>query len=240
MSENMKEIQPLPKSDVYSEEAIETLKQEHKYMMSKISHEIRNPVTLVNSYLQLLVHEYPEISECSYWNKIMENIDLIRGLLTDLSNYNNARKIDPEETNLYHMLLSLVDSARPALESSGITINIIKQSAIPRISLDKIRIYQVFSNLIRNAAEAMPDGGTISISICCDGNNVVTSVSNTGERIPEEHQATLFQPFVTHKKEGTGLGLAIVHEIITAHNGSVSVTSNPSVPTTFTITLPVC
>ena len=85
----------------------------------------------------------------------------------------------------------------------------------------------------------MPDGGTILISVSCDGDNVILQVQDTGCGIPEEYLPTLFDLFVTHKKNGTGLGLAICREIVSAHRGTISVESAPGQGTTFTVSLPV-
>lgn len=239
MSENTKRLQQLLPADDDCQQAWEAVQLEHKYLLSRISHEIRNPVTLINSFLQLLVHEHPEIQDYNYWSKIMENMDFLRSLLADLSVYNNAGKLQLIPENLYKLLTSIVESARSFLEHSGIRISLIKESAVPRIPLDTIRMQQVFNNLIRNAAEAMPEGGDITITVSCDGSCIKTDISNTGALIPPEDLDSLFQPFVTHKKDGSGLGLAIVHEIIAAHKGTISVQSSTAIPTTFSISLPI-
>lgn len=240
MSNTMEHLQKLLDTDPVCREAWETVQQNHKYMVSRIAHEIRNPVTLINSFMQLLVHDHPEIETYPYWSKIVENMDFLCKLLTDLSAFNNAGKLQTVPTNLYTFLTSLTESIQTVLQPKGIELVLQKESAIPRIPLDPLRMQQVFSNLIRNAAEAITDGGTITIAISCDGNYVKTEVSNTGKLIPPEDLDSLFQPFVTHKKDGNGLGLAITREIIAAHNGTISVQSNLETPTTFTILLPVC
>ena len=85
----------------------------------------------------------------------------------------------------------------------------------------------------------MSDGGTIHIRLSCDGDFVTIKVEDTGCGIPEEYLPTLFDLFVTHKKNGTGLGLAICREIVTAHHGSISAQSVPGEGTTFTVMFPV-
>lgn len=208
-------------------------------MLSKVSHEIRNPVALINSFLQLLAANHPELKEDSCYLKIEENMDYLKLLLDELSTYNHSHTANTEDLNPYLLLQSITASASVLLEEQGIELQLSKQSAVPRIPIDKTKFQQLFSNLIRNAAEAMPDGGTILISVSCDGDNVILQVQDTGCGIPEEYLPTLFDLFVTHKKNGTGLGLAICREIVSAHRGTISVESAPGQGTTFTVSLPV-
>ena len=117
-----------------------------------------------------------------------------------------------------------------------ITVN--ANTGIPHLLLDQTKLLQVFYNLIRNAAEAMPDGGDIRITLTLHETELQVNVANHGPDIPPEYLPDLFEPFVTHKKEGTGLGLSICREIIQAHEGSISVSSSGG-NTVFTILLPL-
>ena len=208
-------------------------------LLSKVSHEIRNPVALINSFLQLLAVNHPELKDDNCFLKIEENMDFLKGLLDELSTYNHSHTANTEDTNPYLLLQDLTASAAALLESQGIELHLTKETAVPRIPIDKIKFQQLISNLIRNASEAMPDGGTIRIAVSCDGETVSITVQDTGCGIPKEYLPTLFDLFVTHKKNGTGLGLAICREIAEAHRGSISVTSEPGQGSVFTVTLPV-
>lgn len=208
-------------------------------LLSKVSHEIRNPVALINSFLQLLAVNHPELKDDNCFLKIEENMDFLKGLLDELSTYNHSHTANMEDVNPYLLLQDLTASAAALLESQGIELQLTKETAVPRIPIDKIKFQQLISNLIRNAAESMPDGGTIHIRLSCDGDFVSIKIEDTGCGIPEEYLPTLFDLFVTHKKNGTGLGLAICREIVTAHHGSISAQSVPGEGTTFTVMLPV-
>lgn len=207
-------------------------------MLSKVSHEIRNPVALINSFLQLLCGRYPELKTDGYFQKIEENMDYLKALLDELSVYNHSHTAKKEDLNPYLLLQELTASAAPLLEPGNISISLCKETAIPRIPIDKVKFQQLFSNLIRNAAEAMPDGGEIHLLISCDGSSVQIQVADTGCGIPAEYLPTLFDFFVTHKKNGTGLGLAICREIVSAHNGKISVQSSCE-GTVFTVVFPI-
>ncbi len=208
-------------------------------LLSKVSHEIRNPVALINSFLQLLVSNHPELKEDNCYLKIEENMDYLKALLDELSTYNHSHAANTEDLNPYLLLQSITASAGTLLEAQGIDLQLSKDSAIPRIPIDKVKFQQLFTNLIRNAAEAMPDGGTIRVSISCDGDAVTIKVQDTGSGIPEEYLPTLFDLFVTHKKNGTGLGLAICREIAAAHGGTITAESVSGEGSTFTVTFPV-
>lgn len=215
------------------------LNREHQYALSKISHEIRNPVTLIDSFLQLLKKEHPEVKTWPYFKKVDENLEDLEDLLDELSNYNNARKLTLEYINLYRFLKVVTEDTASKLRFQPIEVELQKNSAIPAIPVDLTKIRQIISNLIRNAVEAMPDGGKLVLSIHSNGCDVFIKVSDTGCGIDKDKIPTLFEPFVTHKAGGTGLGLAIVRDVVAAHEGSVSVSSVPGKGTEFTIALPV-
>ena len=214
--------------------------EEYNYTLSKFSHEIRNPVTLINSFLQLMVQDHPEISTYNYYDKIEENMTILRSLLDELTDYNHASNLCQEEINHYLFLVKFTESAREILKRDKIDIELQKGSAIPRIKLDPVKMNQLFSNLIRNSAEAIyPNPGKITIKILCDGCKVEIKISDTGDGITQDQMDNIFHPFVSYKKDGNGLGLAICDEIMKAHHGSISVISLPNEGTEFTLYFPV-
>ena len=214
--------------------------EEYNYTLSKFSHEIRNPVTLINSFLQLMVQDHPEISTYNYYDKIEENMTILRSLLDELTDYNHASNLCEEEINLYLFLVKFTESAREILKRDKIDIELQKGSAIPRIKLDPVKMNQLFSNLISNSAEAIyPNPGKITIKILCDGCKVEIKISDTGDGITQDQMDNIFHPFVSYKKDGNGLGLAICDEIMKAHHGSISVISLPNEGTEFTLYFPV-
>lgn len=218
---------------------ITQLEEQHQFELSKVSHEIRNPVTLINSFLQLIVSQHPEIANFEYWDKVVDNMDFLKSLLNEISNYNNSRKLHMEEVNIHHFLESIISDLNVSLSSRHIAIALKKETALPPMPIDVTKMKEVVLNLLRNSCEAIQENGTVEVLISCDGNDVFIRIKDDGPGIPEEYMDTLFTPFVTHKRDGTGLGLAIVKNVITAHNGSIHVESNPTSGTVFTITLPI-
>jgi signal transduction histidine kinase len=122
------------------------------------------------------------------------------------------------------------------LSQNGIEIQTSLASDLPILNIDGDKIKQALLNLIKNAGEAMPHGGRLSIEASKSGDAVIVEISDTGEGIPLDIDA--FQPFVTTKKQGTGVGLVVVRQILTAHGGTVSYQSTVGQGTIFRLELP--
>lgn len=219
--------------------SIEELEQSYQFQISKISHEIRNPVTLINSYLQLLAKAHPEVTGFQYWDHVTSNMDFLIDLLNEISSYNRSTTAKKESTNIYWFLQDFVEDMKVELEKYNIQLVLKKESALPRLDIDPIKFKEVLYNLVRNSKEAITQDGMITISVYFEDLSVIIDITDNGPGIPEEYLPTLFDPFVTYKKEGTGLGLAITKNIIDAHNGTIQVSSDIGKGTSFILKLPI-
>jgi two-component system NtrC family sensor kinase len=154
-----------------------------------------------------------------------------------------------QPTYLHAVLESVLELTSKQLQHSQVTVERVWADYIPEIQANPDHLKQVFLNLVLNAVDAMPTGGTLYISTGLDqiqrGEDqqslpaVRVEFSDTGEGIPSEVVSRLFEPFFTTKEGGTGLGLSISYGIIQAHNGQITVESHTGMGTTFTILLPV-
>ena len=115
----------------------------------------------------------------------------------------------------------------------------VEETPLPPVIFDPQQMHQVLINLFKNALEAMPRGGEITITSRVKGANVEISITDTGEGMSPEVAGNIFQPYFTTKEKGTGLGLAICQSIIQEHGGVIAVDSTPGRGTTFTIRLPL-
>jgi signal transduction histidine kinase len=131
----------------------------------------------------------------------------------------------------------VVKIQRPHLTQLAIEVEQRIPADLPAVEVDGDKIKQAFLNLIKNAAEAMPGGGTITLEAFAAQDRVVIHIKDAGTGIPLDVDA--FEPFVTTKKDGTGIGLVIVRQIVIAHGGKVSYQSRPGEGTTFRIELPL-
>jgi signal transduction histidine kinase len=119
----------------------------------------------------------------------------------------------------------------------GVTVVLEGLTTLGQAVFHESTLRRAVLNLVQNALEAMPQGGTLTVAGECTPTQVQLQVRDTGSGIPAEHISQLFEPFYTTKQEGTGLGLYIVREFITAHGGQIVVQSAEGQGTTFTLTL---
>ena len=215
-------------------------KQEFHFTLSKFSHEIRNPLALISSELQMMARSHPEVRDFSEWNDILDNIDHIRCLLDELSGYQNAERLYPTETDFILCLDSILNSSRPALDYLGITLKTCIPCSHPPLNLDQTKIRQAFLNLLRNAQESIqnPHTGVIQVTASAVPGGFSVSVRDNGCGMTASQMEKIFCPFVTYKPGGTGLGLAVTRQIIEAHHGTLTVTSTPGKGSCFTVFLP--
>jgi signal transduction histidine kinase len=155
---------------------------------------------------------------------------IINGFLTF------ARPVEPMKAHLD--LKELLRSSISSALAQGAGIEAVFSFEGPEsIRADELLLRQAFTNIIQNAAQAMPEGGRLTVRSSVGDERAVVAVSDTGHGIPEEIKDKIFLPFYTTKEGGTGLGLAIAHGIVQSHGGTIEVDSSPS-GTTFTVRLP--
>jgi two-component system sensor histidine kinase AtoS len=125
---------------------------------------------------------------------------------------------------------------QPLCASLGIEIERCLEPDLPTINGDRDKLKQAILNLLKNSIEAMPAGGKIKIAGSATSRMVIVEIADTGTGIPPD--IDIFQPFSTSKNQGTGLGLVIVRQIVTAHHGTISYSSEPGKGTVFVVSLP--
>lgn len=248
--EEQLEIKKLSNENPEFGSIVKRLNDESKFMLSRISHEIRNPLTLINSTLQLLESQNPEVLDIKYWDQINSDVKDLILLLDDLSKFNNGETLKSSNIDLLKLIKEVKNSFHTESKKRNINLSIhmneLAQNHFQSYFCDPIKMKQVFTNIIKNAIDAIRENGIIEINLdklsgkdSIDLNSFIKiSISNTGKPIPKEEIETIFVPFITYKPGGTGLGLAITSKIIAAHSGTINVDSNESL-TTFTIMLPI-
>ena len=217
-------------------------KQENFYLiLSRFSHEIRNPISLINSELQILAAAHPEVTTYACWDDIMDNLEYTKELLGHLSDYNNAGRLSLQNMELCTYLHSMLSRLRPTMEYLGITLEAEISDNLPFCRIDALKLKQALLNLLKNAMEAVASpGGKITLRAVPVPHGVQIAIIDNGCGITSEQMKTIFSPFVTFKENGTGLGLAITRQIIEAHGGSIQVKSTPDQGTCFEIFIPEC
>jgi len=214
-------------------------------MAAGMAHEIKNPLSSMKVFTQLLPQKY---DDPEYRNKLQEifprEIDRIDRIVESLLGFTRATQPTFARIKIEELLEQTIKDLADQAQNAGINIQR-NYADLPEIEVDKAQISQVFSNLILNAIQAMPEGGRLTIETrpgkVVDQliQSIIIVIADTGHGIPEETQKKLFDPFFTTKYGGTGLGLTITHSIVDGHKGLIDLASKPGQGTTFTITLPI-
>jgi len=226
-------------------------------MARRVAHEVNNPLSIIKNYLKILSMKLASENEAQDEIRIInEEIDRIALILRTLTAFSRSRTIKLEQVDINGLIMDLVKITKDSMsENAGITIHTDLDSSIPKPVSEKDGLKQVFINLLKNAAEAMPNGGTIylstrKISADLQGRSGETAngvhsyveiiVRDDGPGIPDEIKERLFEPFVTSKREGhSGVGLSIAFQTVKALGGTLTCESETGVGTTFKISLPV-
>ncbi|WP_265423032.1 PAS domain-containing protein [Bacillus velezensis] len=202
-----------------------------------IAHEIRNPLTAIKGFLQLMK---PTMEENEHYFEIvfseLSRIELILSELLMLAKpQQNAVK---ERVNLKKIISEVTALLETQANLKGIFIKTDYEHDSMYINGDQNQLKQVFINLIKNAVESMPDGGTVHIIMTEDEYSVNVTVKDEGDGIPENVLKRIGEPFLTTKEKGTGLGLMVTFNLIKNHQGAIQVDSKPDRGTAFHITFP--
>ncbi len=224
-----------------AKQIISQLLENHHSTVSTIAHEIRNPLTLVSSALQIIQVQHPEVKEFAHWKQTMEDIDFMRQLLEELSTFNNGNTLHYSVFSIEQLLRNIAISFAIALdeEESDIEFTSSVPDNLGKFTGDKVKLEEVFLNLLKNAKEAIPGKGTILLTAVRKKGTLSIQIKDSGCGIPAERIDSIFEPFKTYKEGGTGLGLSLSKRIIEAHGGSISVISKEGKGATFTIKLPI-
>ena len=207
-------------------------------------HEIKNRVGTLSLNLQLLAEDL-EQAETQRERRSLERVTRLSGecqklvdLGSDFLRFARVQTIAAEPTPLDAIVTRLIDFLAPTARQSSVEIKWFADPDLPAVNLDRDLFEQCLLNLMINAEQAMPEGGTLTLIAQRDDSGICLDVIDTGCGIPAEQLPKLFRPFHTTKTNGHGLGLAIARKIVAAHGGTIDVQSEPGRGTKFTIRLP--
>ncbi len=212
---------------------------EESLELSKMFHEIKNPLTLINSSLQLIESDHPEVKEFRFWNQTMEDIQKLRHLIDELSTFQKGTYLHKTKINLFDFTEDLLESTEGFLLQTGTPMTYICDIDDLDFYADESKLRQAVINLLKNAAESSNPGDAITLSITTDYKTLNICIKDQGCGISTEQLSKIFEPFHTTKSYGTGLGLPIVKRIMDAHGGSLSIDSKEGAGTAVTLTLPL-
>jgi signal transduction histidine kinase len=207
-------------------------------MAAAIGHEIRNPLSSLKGFTQLQQERYPNTNE--FYPIMIQEIDRINSIVNDLMYIGKPRAIKFEKANIEEIIAYTLSITQQQAERQGITVETIMAGPLPPIDCDGKQLKQVFLNLIKNAIEAMPNGGCIKINVkVIEKQKMYISIQDEGCGIKDENILNLGEPFFTTKEDGTGLGLMVTNQIIKEHLGELKIQSQLEKGTKVEVVLPI-
>jgi signal transduction histidine kinase len=219
-------------------EALRARSERLQMMLAGIAHEVRNPLGGIELYAGILRDELTSDDEkLGHVKKIEREVGHLKNVVSDFLEY--ARRPRPElrATELGPLVGEVVEICAADAQAADVKL-VADTPAGLAAPIDASQLRRALLNLIRNALQATPAGGTVTVAATTDGARVRVSVSDTGKGIPSDSMEKIFQPFFTTKEKGTGLGLAFVREIVHDHGAKLDVTSEVGRGTTFSFHLP--
>lgn len=227
------------------EENFETMKRAEKiYALAQLSsglaHEIRNPLASLEGAATVVQREnQSEERRREFLGIIQTETRRLNRLLTSFLQFAKPREPDWETVDIGEVLESVILLAEHAGKTDRIELQKQIHAGLPVLECDPEQLKQVLLNLVMNAIEAMPLGGTVLLEAQRTGTNVSIDIHDQGTGISKEDLDRIFDPFFTTKETGTGLGLSIAHQIVSQHQGMLTIVRNSPEGTTIRVSLPL-
>ena len=212
-------------------------------LSATIAHEIRNPLTSVKLNIQKVAqNEHLDEVEREHLNITQEGIGQIERFIKELLNFTRVADLNVERFSIIQILDESLKMIADCFKQKKIILDKKYADQLPQVLVDGDKIRQVFMNILRNACEAVEDGGRISLSLSTvqkeTGGNVRVKISDNGCGIPEKDWETIFEPFFTTKPSGFGLGLSNARKILEQHKGVIQVVKKRGRGAVFEILIP--
>ena len=217
-------------------------------MAAQVAHEIRNPLGSISLNLDLVERELnvfansngSSATECRVLlHEMRSQVSRIRQVLQEYLRFARMPKSQRAVVSLKGFLEEKLNFVQPLLDQKHVDLRRMLDPNLPPVCVDAEQLWEALLNLIRNALDAMPDGGNLTVTVQRHGAEALMSISDNGRGMTEEEARHLFVPFFTTKSDGTGLGLAYTQRVINEHGGRIDCATARGKGSTFSIQLPL-
>ena len=211
-------------------------------LAAKMAHEVRNALSPIKGAAQIIRLDMEALHTSTEWpDIIIAEVDGLSRLTSEMLDFARPKSLDRREINLEELLTSAMQSLAVFMRENRVTTHCEVDPELPLLNADPTQLGQVVRNIAMNAAQSMPDGGSLTITakMHAPDQSVVIRFRDVGVGIRGEDMERVFRPFVTTRTKGTGLGLPIVQKIVSHHGGRVEVESNLGQGTCFSVYLPM-
>jgi signal transduction histidine kinase len=208
---------------------------------ARVAHEVNNPLAIIKTAVRIISNQNTTDSPMTRsLQMIEEEISRIARIIQELLEFSHPTPPPPELVQVNPLIQGLERLLEHDLREKHIALKVVLEPALPPVLISSDQLKQVVLNMVRNAEDAMPSGGELTIRTTQQRGSVVLSLTDTGYGIPAEHRDHIFDPFFTTKRRGrgVGLGLSVSYGIITAARGYIEVESEVGKGSTFRVTLP--
>ena len=209
-------------------------------LAADLAHEIRNPMTLIGGFARVLLRDLPENSQARQRAQIIaDEVARLEKLLSDALQMAKEEKLKWEMEDINFLIVETLNLVSSECAEKSIRVVRDLQDDLPQVLVDRHKLKEVLINLLQNAIQSMPEGGTLSVSSRESDGTLLVSVADTGVGIPEDEKEMIFNPFYTTRPGGTGLGLPLANRIVQQMGGTLSVESEEGHGSIFTMALPL-
>jgi signal transduction histidine kinase len=216
-------------------------------MSARLAHEIRNPLSSITLNIDLVGDEIETLAADkagaatearSLLRSIDSEVHRIQRVTEDYLQFARMPKPRRQRVSLNDVISQELSFMGSLFAAARVRIDTKFDPSLPAVNGDENQLWQVVLNLVRNALEAMPEGGTLTVGTSRTQSGVAVAISDTGKGMTEEERQQIFKPFFSTKPSGTGLGLPLVQQVVAEHDGTIACESAPGKGTTFVIELP--
>jgi two-component system sensor kinase FixL len=208
--------------------------------VAHIAHEIKNPLLIIGGFARQLlrVPEFDDVARHKL-STIAEEVAHLEEMVAAMRDFVRRPPAQKRQGDITAAIAEVLNLFQDSFKEHNIQVRQVAETELPPVAFDPEQLHQVLLNLFKNAQEAMPGGGELTIASRVRGPHVEISITDTGAGMSPEVTNSIFQPYFTTKETGTGLGLAICQSIMQEHGGCILAASAPGRGSTFTIQLPL-